>query len=156
MPQKKDYVTEATKLAKAIDIATESFRRYPPKGMNENHILHIVQLYAEWKYSALNPAPEYRKLGSLKYFIEDVFTLFQESSGEAVEYFWVQVDKAELGYVRVDKLRKIIARGRIKGRLEFEYIVDTYIAANQEGRINDAEASQLSSMLGDFENRKGK
>lgn len=92
----------------------------------------------------------------MKYTIENVFTLFQEGVGEAVEFFWKQVGKEELGYVREDKLRKVIERGKIKGRLEFDYVTDTVIVAKQEGRITEAEASQLVSMLGDFESRKRK
>ena len=84
------------------------------------------------------------------------FTVFQEGTGEAVELFWRQVAEEELEYVREDKLRKVIDRGRIKGRLEFDYVTDTFIAARQEGRITEAEADQLSGMLGDFENRKRK
>lgn len=137
-------------------MAIEAFRKYPPKGMNESHVLHLVQGYLEWKDLALNPAPEYRKLTSLKYLIQDVFTYFQEAAGEAVEYFWTQVTQEELGYVREDKLRKIIGRGKIKSRLEFDYVADMLVAATQEGRISEEEATQLSRMLGDFENRKRK
>jgi hypothetical protein len=156
MTPKRDYTTEAAKLAKAVDIAIEAFKKYPPKGMDESHVLHLVKVYSEWRYNALNPAPEYKKLSSLKYSIENVFTIFQERTGEAVEFFWRQIAKEELGYVREDKLRKVLDRGRIKGRLEFDYVTDAFIAAKQEGRVTEAEADLLSNMLGDFENRKRK
>jgi hypothetical protein len=152
----RDYTTEAAKLARAIDIAIESFRKYPPKDMNESHVLHFAQIYSEWKDSALNPAPVYRKLSSLKYIAQDIFTYFQEAAGETVEYFWTQVSQEKLDYVREDKLRKIIGRGKIKSRLEFDYVTDTLIAATQEGRISEEEATQFSVMLGDYENRKRK
>lgn len=154
MPSKKDYTIEAGRLAKAIDIAIESFEQYPPDEWESSHIRHIVKVYSEWKYSALNPTPEYKKITSLNYMVQDALTFFQEGTGKAVDYFWKRVAEEELGYERVDRLRKVLDRGRIRGRLEYDQVTDTFIAAKQEGRITEGEASRLGEMIGEFEKRK--
>jgi len=150
---KLDYDTEALKLAKAIDIAIYSFCKYPPEDFTNEHLDHFVNIYSGWKASILNPEPEFRKSTSLNYHIRNVLTIFQEGSGEAVEHFWQQLSKENLGYVREDKLRKIINRGKIRGRIEYELVVDSIIAAQQEKRITEAEVKKLSKMLGEFELR---
>jgi hypothetical protein len=153
MPSRKDYVTEANRLAKAIDIAIESFRQYPLEGWSSASVEHVVNVYSEWKYSALNPAPEYRKVASLNLRIQGALTIFQEGTGQAVDYFWKRIAAEELSYERVDRLRKVLDRGKIKGHLEYEQVTDSFIAAQQEGRITAEEASGLAEMIGDFEKR---
>jgi hypothetical protein len=153
---KPNYDIEAIKLSKAIDIAIDSYSKFPPKDFTQANIDHVVNLHHEWKNSVLNPEPQFRKIGSLKYQIENIFTFFQEGTGEAVEYFWRQLANEDLGYVRVDKLRKIIDRGKIKGRIEYEFVVDQIVAAEQCARITREESLKLSNMLGDFETGKKK
>lgn len=153
MPAKKDYATEANRLAKAIGIAIESFRQYPFEGWDNAIVDHVVNVYSEFKHLALNPAPEYRKTVSLNYIIQDVLTIFQEGTGQAVDYFWKRIAAEELGYERVDRLRKVLDRGRIKGRTEYDQVTDSFIAAQQEGRITEEEADRLAGMIGDFEKR---
>jgi len=80
-----------------------------------------------------------------------VFTYFQEAAGDAVEYFWRQLAQENLGYVREDKLRKILAREKIRGRIEYELVIDSLVAAQQGGRITEQEAKQLNEMIGKFE-----
>jgi hypothetical protein len=153
---RQDYNTEALKIAKAIDIAIDAFTKYPPKDFTKENIDHVVNVHYEWKNSILNPEPKFRKIASLKYHIQDVFTYFQEGAGETVEYFWRQLAKENLGYAREDKLRKIIDRGKIKGRIEYGIVIDSIIAAEQEKRITKQEAKRLSEMLGEFESGRKK
>ena len=87
MKQKRDYTTEAIRLAKAIDIAVEAFTKHPPKDMTEAFIQHTIKCYLEWKENALNPKPGFKSLASLKYIITDTFAYFNEASGPDVEYF---------------------------------------------------------------------
>ncbi|RNI23119.1 hypothetical protein [Rufibacter latericius] len=148
---KRDYNSEAEKVARAIDIAIESFSKYPPTGFNEAHVNQFIKVYSENKESALNPLPQYRKLASLKYIVNDILIFFQESKGEAVEVFWKKVNQENLGYKREDKLRKILDRGKIRGRIEYELAVDSIVAAEQEGRITKEEASLLGELIGAFE-----
>lgn len=110
-----------------------------------------MNVYSEWKYSALNPAPEYRKVASLNLRVQGALTIFQEGTGQAVDHFWKRIAAEELGYERVDGLRKVLDRGRIKGRAEYDQVTDSFIAAQQEGRITEEEADRLAEMIGDFE-----
>jgi len=86
----------------------------------------------------------------------DVLTYFQEGVGEGITYFWQQVEKEKLGYVREDKLRKIMSKSRLKNREEYECLTDVLVAAGQEGRLTTQQAQQLSEMIGEFEKRKTK
>lgn len=151
---RQDYDTEAIKLAKAVDNAIDSYSKYPPKGFTQENLDFVVNLHYEWKNSFLNPEPKFRKIASLNYDIQAVFTYFQEGAGEAVAYFWEQLTKENLGYVREDKLRKILDRGKIKGRIEYELAIDSIVAAEQVGKITKLEAIQLSEMIGGFETRR--
>ena len=156
MVERRQYETEALRLARAIDLAIDSFKTHPPKNFDKHGIDHIINVYSEWKTTVLNPSPLYRKLASLKYMVADVFTFFQEANGETVDYFWKQIDKEGLGYMREDKLRKILNRGKIKGRIEYDLAVDLIVVAEQEGRTTQEESVKLNSMIGDFENRKSR
>lgn len=156
MPAKKEYDVEASRLVKAIDLAIDAFKSFPPTVFSKEQIEHFANTYTEWKFSILNPASAFRNIRSLDYRVADVFTFFQESTGEAVEYFWGRVNADELGYLREDKLRKILNRGEIKGLIEYDYAVDLINTAEQEGRISTAESAKLNSMIGAFANRKRK
>ena len=151
---KKIYEDEAIKLSKAIDIAIEAFEKYPPEIWTKDILTHVINCYREWKDDALNPEPKFKKITSLKYIIESVFTYFEESNGKDVEYFWKQIKEQNLDYVREDKLWKIIKRGKIKNRIEFEYVTDLIVIAEQEKRITEDEARKLATMIGEFELRK--
>ena len=153
---KKDYILEAEKVARAIDIAIESFSKYPPIGFNEAQVNQFINVYKDYKESALNPLPQYKKLASLKYIVNDILTIFQETKGEAVEVFWKKVNEENLGYKREDKLRKILDRGKLRGRIEYELAVDSIVAAEQEGRITKEEACLLGKLIGEFEFGKNK
>ncbi len=151
MPSKKDYAAEANRLAKAIDIAIEAFRQYPIEGWDSATVNHAVSVYSAWKYSALNQGPGYRKMASLNQTVQDVLTLFQEGTGQAVDHFWKRIAAEKLGCERIDRLRKVLNRGKIKGRLEYDHVTDSFIAAQPEGRITAEEAGRLAEIIGDFE-----
>lgn len=154
MKQKRNYAEEAERLSKAIDIAIDAFTKFIPDGVSEEFRQHMIKCYNEWKSRVLHPEPKYRTLASLKYSIDDVFTYFQESSGPTADYFWKEVNNAQLGYAREDKLRKILDRGKIRGRIEYDFATDAIVAAQQAGRINAEEASRLSGMIGVYESKK--
>lgn len=154
MTQLKDYDFEANRIARAIDIAIESIITHPPPGFKESDIKQFVDVYLDSKTRALNPEPKFRKIASLKYLINDVLIFFQESSGEAVELFWKNIQSESLGIAREDKLRKILDRGKIKGRIEYETAVDSIVAAQQIGRITGEEAAKLSELIGNYELRR--
>lgn len=154
MPIKKDYHSESIRLAKAIDIAIDAFEKFPPEGFTRDNTEHITKVYTDWKFSVLNPEPQFKKIASLNHYVQEAFTFFQESTGATVDYFWQQIKENNLGYIRQDKLRKILDRGKIKGRIEYDYVTDLIVAAQQEGRTTKEETHQLGQMLEDFEKDK--
>ena len=154
MAARKTYEVEAARLAKAIGLAIDAISRFPPDGFSTENTAHFIATYSDLKNQAVSPPPCYKNLRSLRYTEADVFIYFQEAAGAAVEYFWTQVALAELGYERRDLLRKILDRGKIKGRIEYEYAVDSLVAAQQQGRITPAEFEKLAAMIGQFESGK--
>jgi hypothetical protein len=154
MPRTPTYETESQKLAKAIDIAVEAFTKVCPENFTPENQDHFIKTYLGWKDSCLNPERKFKNLTSLKYDIESVFTYFQEGAGPTVEYFWNRIAEEKLDYTRENRLKKILDRGKIKGRVEFEYVVDMFVVAQQNGMITRDEALQLSDMLEKFEKRK--
>lgn len=47
-------------------------------------------------------------------------------------------------------------RGKINNRIEYEYIIDIIVSAEQENRITIDEVKILTEMIGAFENKKKK
>ncbi len=156
MTERKSYQEEAERLAKAIDIAIDAFKTHLPKEWEEKHLHHTVSCYREWKENALYPHPQFKKIASLKYQIEDVLTYFQEASGATVEYFWKHIQDAGLDYVRENKLKKILMRGKIRGRIEYEYIMDMVLVAEQIGFTTPAESQKLNELIHQFESKNKK
>lgn len=154
MNVRRTYTQELENLVKAIDIAIESYQNFPPKLWNENHIKIVTYQLMEEKSTVIHAEPKFRNLSSLKYSIKTVFTYFQEASGPAVEHFWNKIEEAKLGYKRINHLEKILERGKIKNRIEFEYVTDMVVSAQQLKMITQHEAQNLKFMLGEFEKRK--
>lgn len=148
------YNEQAKTLAIAIDIAIKAFQTYPPYGSNQSQVDHMVNTYLQFKNEALNPKPQYKNLGSLKYSIEAVFTFFQECAGKAVDYFWEEIKKNNLPYKRENKLVKILKRGKIKDSIEYDFIIDVIVPYQQEGLLTADERNNLNQMISVFENKK--
>ena len=151
---KRNYKEESEKLIKAIDIALVVFKDYPPlHHMTATFLEHTIKCYEGWKEDLLNPKPQYENLGSLKYHIDDVFTYFNESGGEAVEQFWGMIKEAELDYVRENRVLKVLKRKKIKDRQEYEYVTDVIIPFAQQQLITEEEELLLKELLGQFEKK---
>lgn len=155
MPSEK-YIEQSKNLIKAIDIAIEAYKHFPPKGFNEQHLKIMLQNKESDKNSLLNPEPKYANLGSLKYTIQDVFTYFNEGTGETVNEFWRRIKESNLPYERENRLEKILSKQKIKNRQEYDYVIDTMVPFKQEGIINDYDFELLNQLVGEFERRKGK
>ncbi len=151
---KRNYEEEAKRLSQAIDIAIESMVRYTPIGMEGAELDRFVDFYKETKASCFNPDPKFRSLASLKYSIDDIFTYFQEAHGPAVEYFWQKIKAADLGYVRVNRMQKILKRKRIASQVEYDFVIDTMIPYHQQEMISEEELAALKEMVGAFETKK--
>ena len=106
------------------------------------------------KFRRIDAEQKIKTLASLKYDIKAVFTYFQEGAGETVEYFWNKICEANLDYKRENKLEKILNRGKIRGRIEYEYVTDMIVVAEQVGMTSEEETKRLSEMLGEYESKK--
>ena len=154
MKKRRTYQEEATKLAAAIDIAIEAFKEECPSNFNKSQQEHFIATYTEWKERCLNPDPQFKNLTSLNYSINDVFTYFQEGTGNTVEYFWNKIQEEGLDYERENKLEKILKRGKIKGRIEYDYVTDMIVVAEQVGLTTPEESIKLGEMLGEYEAKR--
>ncbi len=90
-------------------------------------------------------------MASLKISTSEVFTFFDESSGETVNFFWKRIRESGLGFQRKDKLQKIFKQGKIRDDIEFDYVTDIMVAAKQDGTITREQAALLGEMLGAYE-----
>ncbi len=147
------YQIEAEKLVRAIDIKMEAVQKYIPKGFTQKHIDLIVKSCLQDKELALDKNKKFRNMASLNSLKNDVLTIFQEDSGEHVEFFWKKVEEYGLGYKRVDMLAKILKRKRISTLPEYDYAIDTIVPAQQEGRISEEEAKRLGKYITQYQNK---
>lgn len=148
MRSKKNYNDESNKLIKAIDIAIVTFEKFPTK-----HTVSTIESYKEFSELALNPEPKYANLKSLACLKDAAFNYFQEAIGVDVEYFWKRILQEKLEFKRENRLNKILERGKIKGRIEYDYAVDILVIAEQESRITSEEAQRLSNMIAEYEKK---
>ncbi len=155
MKTKKSYQEEADKLLKAIDISIDAYRIHQPKDWTPDIVNMVTNSLEQNKKMILEAEPKFRNLASLKYDIETVFIYFQEGAGETVEYFWKNIKTSGLEYKRENKLEKILIRGN-KDRVEYEYVTDMILVAQQVGLTNKTETTKLNEMLGEFESKKKK
>ncbi len=156
MEKRRSYKEEVEKLCKAIDISIESFKTFPPKDWTSDNLNMATSILEKIKQRRLDAEPKFRNLASLKYDIEDLFTYFQEATGDTVEFFWKKINETGLDYKRENKLEKILTRGKIRGRIEYEYVTDMIMVAEQVGLTTKEETTKLSEMLGDYEFKKKK
>jgi hypothetical protein len=152
--KKDNYVIQSENLLVAIEIAIKAFKKYPPKNWNEGTFQHVIDFYSECKSRIINAEPKYRNMKSFKYLYEDVFTNFQESSGQEIEEFWKEIKKHNLPFKRENKLVKILKRKKIKDDIEYDFVIDVIVPYQQEGLINEEEVVALNQYISDFEIRK--
>lgn len=152
MPAKLNYDQQAVLLAQVIDIAIDSFKKYPLKDWQESHIQHMVTVYVGLRESTLTPAPKFKNMQSFKYVLDNVFTYFQEGSGKAVDYFWQQIKQNGFPYKRENKMAKIFKTGKIKDDIQYDFVIDCINPYYQDGLINEEQVILLNSFLAAFEN----
>lgn len=152
----KKYIEKANALLEATEIAIDVLNSTTPKGFTQQDIELFLQHYLNVRESLINPDPQYANLQSLKYKVQDVFTYFQEASGNHVERFWQKIKEKNLPFERENLLLKILTRNRIRNFIEYEYVTDVMTPFVQEGLISEEEYGTLSKLLGDYEKRIAK
>lgn len=106
------------------------------------------------KKELLDPGSRFRTVLSLRQTETDFFIYWNEASGPDVEQFWIQLMAIGLPFKRKDVLGIILKRGRIRGRTEYDIVMDTIIPAEQTGRISTLEAALLAKYLAEYEARR--
>ena len=79
-----------------------------------------------------------------------LFTYFQEATGDTVDFFWKRIKEENLDYKRVNRFDKILKRGKIRGQIEYDFLNDTLVGAEQDGLITKEEAIKLGEILDNF------
>ncbi|GJM63259.1 hypothetical protein [Persicobacter diffluens] len=150
MKRRRNYTEESQKLAIAIEIAIEAFQLNWPQNLEPSHQENFISCYAQWKAQCLNPPVAVKNLNALMHLEHDVFAYFQERTGAAVEYFWKKIKEHALDYRRENKLEKILHRGKILGRVEFDYVNEMILIAEEIGFTSRQETRKLSELLQDY------
>lgn len=145
------YLEQAANLVKAIDIAIDVIRTTPPKGFDQKQIQTVLQSYDGFKKQVVEAEPKFKTLASLKYDIENVFTYFQEASGDTVNEFWRRIKEAGLPYERVNKMDRLLKRKKIKNQIEYDYVVDTIVPLQQAGILSNEDVKRLHEMIKSYE-----
>lgn len=148
-----EYKIEVDNLNKVINIAIDVIKNNPPKGFSPENINHFLNTYLDFKNAINKPSPEHRNKKSLKYHINDVFTFFQESHGEAVNLFWDNIKKNNLPYKRENKLLKILKRKKINNDVEYNFIIDVINPYKSDGLINDEDINLINLLLNDYQKK---
>lgn len=148
------YLKSVENLSKAIDIAINVLQEIPPKGFDSSHVKQFVASYLDFKNNAENPEPQFRNLKSLSYVSNDVFTFFQEGSGDTVNAFWDRVKNQNLPYKRENKLAKILKRKKINNNIEYDFVIDVILPYQQEKLISEDDVNLLNVLIAEFELRK--
>lgn len=138
------YVARANALVAAMDIAL-ALREAMPRADRKAYATHLALL----ERMVLDPAPGFAKLASLAYLEADFFGYWNEASGRHVERFWREVAKRGLPFERTDVVGDVLARGRIKTRVEYELVVDAMTA-----ELPATKQRKLSKLIGDYEMRR--
>lgn len=149
MKKRKTYVQEAEKLAKAIDIAIDSYKQCPPNCFTEEELDYFITGLNGWKESCLDPDSSSKTLGALKIYKNMVFEFFQKNKGKTVEYFWNNLEKNGIDYNRSKKplIKQILENKSIKDNIEYEFLVDTISTAEEEYELTYEEISELEHIL---------
>jgi hypothetical protein len=137
-----DSFLAAIEIALPLQVARE-------KGHHLRQTLnHLVQLV---EFIGSGMAHTLRELG----YLEDSFlTYWNEGPDSETHAFWEQVRVQGLPYQRVGHLGKILARGRIASRTEYEFAVDSVVIAEQDGRLTPADATLLAQLIEAYETRR--
>ncbi|TKG87598.1 hypothetical protein EYV94_28145 [Puteibacter caeruleilacunae] len=149
---KKDgYSLEAKVVAEIIDIAIKCIKDFPPEEFNAAHVKHFVNVYSGYKEDLLNPDSKFRNMKSLQFAKNDVLTYFQEGKGPAVEAFWKEVNSRHINVKRVNKIQKILRRGKIVSKIEFDTVTDLLIPYIQSNMLSEEDVTKLNELIQRYE-----
>lgn len=150
MPKKREtYDERARQFAQAVDVVIGVVMGSP--SYSDTDKATLTQGFAELRHMALEPQPQFRRVASLRYLEEALLSGWNDANGPEADHIWSEIRKLGLPYTRKDVLSTILKRKRIKDQHEFDYVTDSIVIAQQEGRITEEQAIALDRMLMDFQ-----
>jgi hypothetical protein len=150
------YQTELENLIRACEIAIQTYSNFWPKHLKKSDLDWTILCENERKNRLINRKTPFNTLVSLKDVYEEIFTYFQEGSGQMVDEFWKLIKESGLPYKRENKLAKILKRGKVKNHIEYDFIKDVIGPYLQDNMITTIEAELLDSYLMAFEVKSNK
>jgi leucyl aminopeptidase (aminopeptidase T) len=148
---KIDYKAQAERLVRIIDIAIECFKNSPPEEFEESHIKRFVDVMTNDKNKVINPEPRFRNIQSLKQLENDTLIFFQETTGKTVDSFWKEISNNNIEIKRVNRLKKVLKRGKINSRVEYDTVIDLYTPYIQSNMLSKLEIEQITDMIDEYE-----
>ena len=147
-----EYKERIVFIAKLVLIKRTIIEKYPHVMCGNDYALNEnLKLLEKIRLKVENGLITKIKAIDLKDYEEYLTTTFHEASGEAIEEFWQKVKEQNLPLQRVNKMAKILKRGRIKDEYEYDFVTDVIVPYIQEGMITAEEEIKLKEMLGKFE-----
>jgi hypothetical protein len=142
------YAERWSAFVRAVEIADEVLRTATTYSAEDKQLLLSCNLGARTE-----PLQAYRNLASLRYTEQDFFDTWNEDAGPDVERFWARVGAEGLPFERNDVLVKILARGSVRGGVEFDWLIDNLDDARDAGRVTNDDLRRVQRMMVDFETK---
>lgn len=146
------YRDRLQRLLRTLEISKEIFSSTDLTSTDEKkfYLIFIEQT----KELLLNPEPQHKNSKSLEFVENDILTYWNEGTGSHIEIFWERLNKESIGFKRVDIIKEVLKRRKIKNIHEYDHIIDSVVVAQQTGRMSNAEAEKMYSYIQEFESRQ--
>ena len=148
------YKDRLQRLFRTLDISKEilSTTDLISKDEKKAHLVFIEQT----QELLLNPEPQHKNSKSLEFVENTILTYWNEASGPHIEIFWERLDGEAIDFIRRDIIRDVLSRKKIKNIHEFDHIIDSFVIAQQTGRMTNDEAEEMNSYIQEFESKQKK
>ena len=146
-----DYNKEAKNLCLAVDIAIESYKKHTPAGINKEQLELMLMFLEETKEQALSPEPEFQKISSLDYLVQDFLREFQEGTGALVDHFWKTIKENNLPFQQSNRLIQILQSKKIKSYSEYSYVTESIVTGLKTGQITHEQADELKVFVTNYQ-----
>ncbi len=151
---KRKYSEYLIQIYVLCDLAVEHFKKQVGQQQSEIGVgmyKEMMSFYAEEKSDLKNLPKKYQTVATLRQLESDLLAFFNESDYVETEPFWKDVASLGLPFRRNDVVGKVLKRGKIRTRAEYDTVIDLIVPYSQEGKITAEDATRLNEMIGKFE-----
>ena len=150
---KRTWQKQLDGFVQAVEIGIAVYRKYPLPPVDDDGLPNAsAAAYAresrELAKMAKHAEPPFANLKSLAYLEYQFFLLWNETHGRHVTKFWNEIAKHRLPYEAKDIIADVLARGKVRTRIEYEHVVDAM------GGGPKSRDRQLSTLIAHYESRK--